>query len=640
MKALQHLNKYLWKYKWRLLLGIFFIILTNVFAVYSPQVINEGIEFLRESNNEIYSTVQEKDKNNPDFDKDEFFDNNTLDVPVSLKWIAQYTGMRLDSAKNINTFEEFLEAISTVAVLLGVLYLIVFFIKGIFLFFTRQTVIVMSRLVEYDLKNEIFDQYQRLSLSFYKRNNTGDLMNRISEDVSKVRMYLGPAIMYTLNLLVMVVLIVAVMITIDVELTLYALAPLPFMSVAVFYVSKIINKKSEKVQRQQSYLSTLVQENISGVRVLKAYNREKYSKHKFAEECDDYKNKSLSLVKVDALFMPIIVMLVGLSTILTIYIGGMKVIEGTLEVERIFQFVFYVNMLTWPFASVGWVTSLVQRAEASQERINEFLRTEPEIKNTATEPEEIKGKIEFRDVSFVYPDSGIKALRKVSFTINPGETVGIIGKTGSGKSTLSALIGRQFDTTSGTIFIDDKAIADTHLYSLRSSIGYVPQEVFLFSDTIYNNIQFGLDQTPPEKVEQAAKDADVHQNILDFPNKYNTLLGERGLNVSGGQKQRISIARAIIKDPKILIFDDCLSAVDTETEEKILSGLRRIMQNKTTLLVSHRVSTIKAADKILVMDDGQIVEHGNHDELISQGGLYAELFEKQQLEQQHTEEEA
>ncbi|MFZ6052618.1 ABC transporter ATP-binding protein [Halocola ammonii] len=634
MKALQHLNKYFWKYKWRFLLGIFFIVLTNIFAVYSPQVINEGVEFLRESDSQVFSTVQEKDRKNPDFNKDDYFDNKTLDIPTSLEYIAKYTGLQVDEAKNINTFDQYLKAISAVAVLLGLLYLVVFLIKGIFLFFTRQTIIVMSRLIEYDLKNEIFDQYQRLNLSFYKRNNTGDLMNRISEDVSKVRMYLGPAIMYTLNLLVMVVLMVSVMITIDVELTLYALAPLPFMSVAVYYVSRTINRKSERVQRQQSRLSTLVQENISGVRVLKAYNREKYSKDYFQAECDDYKEKTLDQVKVDALFMPIIVMLVGLSTVLTIYVGGMKVINGTLEVERIFQFVFYVNMLTWPFASVGWVTSLVQRAEASQERINEFLRTEPEIKNEVQQPEEIKGKIEFRNVSFVYPDSGIKALKEMSFIIKPGETVGIIGRTGSGKSTLSALIGRQFDATEGTVLIDDKPIDQTNLYSLRSSIGYVPQEVFLFSDTIYNNIQFGVDNAGREKVEQAAKDADVHENIMQFPKQYSTLLGERGLNVSGGQKQRISIARAIIKDPKILIFDDCLSAVDTETEEKILGSLRRIMQDKTTLLISHRVSTLKSADKILVMDDGHIVEQGTHESLIEQGGLYAELNEKQLLEQQ------
>ena len=608
--------------------------LTNIFAVYSPQVINEGVEFLRKSDSQVFSTVQEKDRKNPDFNKDDYFDNKTLDIPASLEYIGEITGLKVDEAKNINTFDQYLKAISAVAVLLGLLYLAVFFIKGVFLFFTRQTIIVMSRLIEYDLKNEIYDQYQRLTLSFYKRNNTGDLMNRISEDVSKVRMYLGPAIMYTLNLLVMVVLMVSVMITIDVELTLYALAPLPFMSVAVYYVSRTINRKSERVQRQQSRLSTLVQENISGVRVLKAYNREKYSKDYFQAECDDYKEKTLDQVKVDALFMPIIVMLVGLSTVLTIYVGGMKVINGTLEVERIFQFVFYVNMLTWPFASVGWVTSLVQRAEASQERINEFLRTEPEIKNVVEQPHEIAGKIEFRNVSFVYPDSGIKALKEMSFSVNPGETVGIIGRTGSGKSTLSALIGRQFDATEGTVLIDDKPIEQIHLSSLRSSIGYVPQEVFLFSDTIYNNIQFGVDNASREKVEQAARDADVHENIMQFPKQYDTLLGERGLNVSGGQKQRISIARAIIKDPKILIFDDCLSAVDTETEEKILGSLNRIMQNKTTLLISHRVSTLKSADKILVMDDGHIVEQGTHDSLVEQGGLYAELNEKQLLEQQ------
>ncbi|MDG1271756.1 MAG: ABC transporter ATP-binding protein, partial [Flavobacteriaceae bacterium] len=492
---------------------------------------------------------------------------------------------------------------------------------------------VMSRLIEFDLKNAIFDQYQRLSLGFYKRNNTGDLMNRISEDVSKVRMYLGPAVMYTLNLGVLIVLVVYEMVSIDLELTLYSLLPLPFMSMGIYYVSSIINKRSDAVQFQQSKLSTIVQETMSGIRVLKAYHREEYSTQNFQSESDGYKVKVLDLVKIEALFMPIIVLLVGLSTILTIYIGGMKVINGQLALGAIFQFVFYVNMLTWPFASVGWVTSLVQKAEASQARINEFLDEVPEIMNEADARSEIRGEITFDRVGFTYPESGTAALKDVSFTIRPGETLAIIGRTGSGKSTLANLISRQFEATSGQILVDGKLIREVNLSDLRSSIGAVPQEVFLFSESIKNNIAFGLDDVDQPRIEKAAKMADVHQNIVDFPLGYDTLLGERGINLSGGQKQRISIARAIIKEPKILIFDDCLSAVDTATEEVILSNLKVIMKDKTSVIISHRVSSIKHADKIIVLDQGQVIEAGTHEQLIDTKGAYFELYQKQLLEE-------
>ncbi len=649
MRALLTLNHYFWKYRGKLALGIFFIILTNVFTVFAPLLIGDGVQVLRQANERFFEPIDAFQTNDdaakaadantqgtPEGQsKEELFSKPTdLELPFTLQGLSDVFGISIGATKNISSFSQLQNAILQVGILLAVLYIVAYFLKGVFLFFTRQTIIVMSRLIEYDQKNEIYQHYQELSMGFYKRNRTGDLMNRISEDVSKVRMYLGPAVMYTLNLVVLIVLVVSVMLFIDWELTLYALLPLPFMSVCIYYVSSTINKRSEQVQRQQSRLSTIVQESMSGIRVLKAYHREENSNRHFSEESDLYKMKALSLVKVDALFMPIIVLLVGLSTILTIYIGGQKVIAGELGVEHIFSFVFFVNQLTWPFASVGWVTSLVQKAEASQERINEFLDTKPEITNSAEEAPKINGEIEFRNVSFVYPDSGIRALKDVSFHISPGETLAIIGRTGSGKSTIANLIARQFDPSQGEVLLDGKPLPEHNLYQLRSSIGYVPQEVFLFSDSIRENIAFGLDHTDDAEVIQAAKDAQVHQNIEDFPKQYDTRLGERGINLSGGQKQRISIARAIIKNPQILMFDDCLSAVDTETEEAILNNLKRIMQGKTSIIISHRVSSIKHADRILVMDNGEIIERGTHEELVEADGTYAELYRKQLLEEQ------
>lgn len=614
-------------------MGLVFIIFTNIFAVYTPEIIKEGISVLEDTNEQVFIPAQESIAENPELDKEELIKAGELDMPESLELIGRTLNIDTQKISVYNDKAELVSAIVKIGLLLSVLYLVIYFIKGIFLFFTRQTIIVMSRLIEYDLKNEIFDHYQQLSPSFYKRNNTGDIMNRISEDVSKVRMYLGPAVMYTLNLFFLVILVVGFMMRIDVELTLYALTPLPILSVSIFFISRLINRKSEKVQRQQSYLSTLVQESISGIRVLKAYNREKRFKAFFGDESDEYKKRTLEVVKVEALFMPIIMLLVGLSTILSIYIGGVKVIEGQLKVAEIFQFVFYVNMLTWPFASVGWVTSLVQQAEASQQRINEFLHTTPDILNLGTHKEDIKGKIEFKDVHFSYPDSGIEALKGVSFEIEPGQTLAILGRTGSGKSTIANLMCRLYESTEGDILIDNLPIHQHDLYKLRSETGYVPQEVFLFSESIRNNIQFGVDDASEERVVQAAKDADIHSNIIDFPKSYDTILGERGINLSGGQKQRVSIARAIIKNPSILIFDDCLSAVDTETEEKILQSLKGIMANKTSVIISHRVSSVKNADKIIVLDDGMIVEEGTHDKLMAAEGIYADLYQKQLLEE-------
>ncbi len=502
-------------------------------------------------------------------------------------------------------------------------------------FIMRQTFIVASRRMEYDLKNEIYQQYQRLSLNFYKKNRTGDLMNRISEDVSKVRMYLGPAIMYSITTLTLFVVVIWYMVNTAPLLTLYTLAPLPFLSFAIYKLSVAIHNRSTIVQQYLSKLNTFTQETFSGISVIKSYGLEPRTNQDFEVLSNGSKEKNLNLVKVQAFFFPLMVLLIGVSNTVVIYIGGKQVISGEIEnIGIIVEFLLYVNMLTWPVAIVGWVTSIVQQAEASQKRINEFLKQEPQIKNHQESSVEIQGNIEFKNVTFTYEDTNITALKNISFKVERGETLAIIGKTGSGKSTILELIGRLYDVDHGTILIDGENIQDHNLYSLRDSIGYVPQDAFLFSDSIRSNIMFGKTNATEEEVIEAAKNASVHKNIKGFSKGYDTVLGERGITLSGGQKQRVSIARAIIHDPQILLFDDSLSAVDTETEEEILQNLFRISKTKTTIIVSHRISSVKNADRIIILQDGAVVQEGKHQKLIQEEGYYKELYAKQLSEKE------
>lgn len=594
MKELKYLNKYLLKYKWHLVFGTLFVIISNAFQIIPAQLVRHSIDLVVDNIN-VYGAFDQLDL------QQNFFSVFAFGILV-------YAG----------------------------LILLMALLRGVFLYFVRQTLIVMSRHIEYDLKNEIFEHYQSLPLSFYRRNNTGDLMNRISEDVTRVRMYLGPAIMYGLTLITLFFMLIPIMFSISVTLTWYALSPLPLLSLSIFLVNNKIEKRSEEIQKSQSRLSTFVQEAFSGIRVLKSFNRENESITKFDAESEGYRNQSMKLTAVQSLFFPLIMGLVGLSTILTVYAGSSLVINGAgnLTLGNIAEFIIYVNLLTWPVTSLGWTSSLVQRAEASQKRINEFLRTTSNIISEKDIVREIEGKIEFRNVSFTYPDTGIKALRDISFRVNPGESLAIIGTTGSGKSTIANLISRLYDVREGEILIDDIPIRHYNLNNLRSQIGYVPQDVFLFSDTIYNNIGFGMMDPEESKIFQAAKDADVYENITAFPQGFETRIGERGITLSGGQKQRVSIARAVVREPKILMLDDALSAVDTKTENNILNSLKRIMMGRTTIIISHRVSSAKLANKIVVLVDGRIVEVGTHESLIEKEGMYRDLFEKQgQLEE-------
>ncbi|HEY5691709.1 MAG TPA: ABC transporter ATP-binding protein [Cyclobacteriaceae bacterium] len=589
MKELRYLNKYLLKYKWHIIWGTVFVIISNIFQILPAQMVRHAIDLVID-NIRIY------------------------------KSFAQLTVQK-------NFFEIFAYGILVYALLILVMALL----RGIFLYFVRQTLIVMSRLIEYDLKNEIFEHYQTLPLSFYRKNNTGDLMNRISEDVGRVRMYLGPSIMYGLQLFTLFFMLIPIMFSISPMLTWYSLIPLPILSFSIYYVNNIIERRSEQIQKRQSRLSTFVQEAFSGIRVLKSFTRENESITNFSEESNEYKRQSLKLTMVQALFFPLITGLIGLSTVLAVYAGGVEVINGSLTFGNIAEFIIYVNLLTWPVASLGWTSSLIQRAEASQKRINEFLKTKTDIVSEENLEKEIEGKIEFKNVTFKYLDTGIVALKNVSFIINPGESLAIIGTTGSGKSTISNLIGRLYDATDGQVLIDDIPIKKYDLVSIRSQMGFVPQDVFLFSDTIYNNIGFGITAEDEEKVKQAARDADVYDNIMDFPQGFMTRVGERGITLSGGQKQRVSIARAIAREPKILVLDDALSAVDTNTENTILNSMKKIMKDRTSIIISHRVSSAKLANKIIVLDDGEVVEEGTHDSLFAKPGAYRDLYEKQML---------
>jgi len=585
MKALLHLNKYFWNYRYRLILGLIFIFISNIFGLYPPIYIGEVFNIISDALNEK-----------------SYSDNQVQNL-----------------IKNQLTYYVFLVLAFAMC-------------KGLFMFFMRQTIIVMSRIIEYDLKNEIYDHYQRLSLSFYKRNKTGDLMNRISEDVSRVRMFLGPAILYSTNLIISIALIIPKMASISPKLTLYALSPLPILVIAIYKVSSVMNIKSEIVQRQLSKLSSISQETFSGIRVIKSYNQENFVQNQFMDAAQDYKHKNLDLVRVNALFFPLMILLIGLSTLFTIYIGGLEAIAGHIQVGDIATFVIYVNMLTWPVASLGWVTSIVQRSAASQKRINEFLQEEPEIKNPISESSKIFGDIKFEKVSFTYEDTGIQAIKNISFTIKQGETLGIIGSIGSGKSTVAELLCRISDVTSGTISIGGENIKNVNLYDLRSAIGYVPQESFLFSDSIYNNIAFGKKECTEDEVIHAAQKAGIYNNIKQFKNQFKTIIGERGVTLSGGQKQRLSIARALIRKPKFMLLDDSLSAVDTKTEELILNNIKKQSQNNTCIIISHRISSIKHADQIILLKQGEILEQGDHNTLVNKNGEYNRIFKKQLAE--------
>ncbi|MFS4467328.1 ABC transporter ATP-binding protein [Maribacter sp. 2210JD10-5] len=583
MKELKHLNKYFKKYSGKLLIGIIITIIARLFQLVMPSYVNKTITVVEQF---IKSEIAKGD------------------------------------AKSLLT--EYILIIVGAALL-----------SGFFTFLMRQTIINVSRYIEYDLKNEVFDHYQVLNLNFYKKNRTGDLMNRISEDVNQVRLYAGPAIMYGIQTLTLFACLIPLMFIKAPTLAAYTLLPLPILSVLIYKISKIIHKRSTAVQEYLSSLSTFTQEVFSGVSVIKAYALEPQTNAELQVLANEGKDKSMSLAKVNAWFFPLMILLIGVSNILVIYIGGIQYINGKIGVGLIAEFILYVNMLTWPVAIVGWLTSIIQRAEASQKRINQFLEQEPELKETLAEPHSIRGKIEFKNVSFTYDDTEITALKNLSFTINEGETAAILGKTGSGKSTILDLVARLYDVSDGEILIDDKPIKKIGLTTLREAIGAVPQDAFLFSDSIKNNIKFGRHNATDAEIVKVAKDAVVHENIEGFSKKYDTILGERGITLSGGQKQRVSIARALMKDPKIYLFDDCLSAVDTETEEEILSNLKKASNNRTTLIVSHRVSSAKNADKILVLDDGKLLQEGTHEELNAIEGYYKELYENQLAEKEN-----
>ncbi len=593
MKALLALNPYIWTYNKHLFLGIFFVVISNIFTVYPAQIVRQALNM----------------------------------VGDMLEFYGLVAGSSLVDRLNDILFNSLF--------LFAGLVILMALIRGFFLFLTRQTLIVMSRLIEYDLRNDLYRHFQDMSLSFYRRKRTGDLMARITEDISRVRMYLGPGIMYTINAISLTIVVISTMVMVNPELTLYTLLPLPILSYLIYYVESTIQNRSEKIQRQLSKLTTFTQEIFSGIRVVKAYVKEKESSLKFSKECDDYKDKSLHLAKIEATFYPLVVILVGLSTVLTIWIGSEKVISGSLSIGNIAEFVIYIGILTWPIVAIGWVTTMIQRAAASQVRLNQLLAERPEMKFVENSIEIKHAEIEFKEVGFRYPDTGIQAVKGVSFKLRPGQKLGIIGPTGSGKTTLCALIPRMFEIDEGEIYLSGLPIQTYSKAALRESIGYAPQDVFLFSDTIHDNIAFGKPQASEEEVRQAASSSSIYKSIVNFPQQFETMVGERGVTLSGGQKQRISIARAWIRQPKILILDDVLSAVDTSTEEEILNHLRLYRRDKrevAIIMVAHRISCIQDSDLIIVLEDGQITESGTHQELLKINGYYKRIYEKQLLE--------
>ncbi|MFL2610359.1 MAG: ABC transporter ATP-binding protein [Flavobacteriaceae bacterium] len=584
MKELKYLNKYLLKYKTNLLLGFFIIIIARILLLFTPGLIRNSVNVI-----------------------DEFRKGNVTDIEIVQTELIE------------NIFLILLAAISA----------------GIFTFLTRQTIINVSRYVEFDLKNEIYNQYQKLSLSFYKKNQTGDLMNRISEDVSRVRMYVGPAIMYSTNTITLLIITFFYMYKQSPELTLYTVSPLPILSFTIYKLSRIINIKSKIVQESLSNLSSFTQEIFTGIKIVKSYSMQASNTDKFEEISQVNKENQVSLAKMQALFFPLMILLIGVSNIFVIYIGGKQYLDGSIEsIGIIAEFIIYVNMLTWPVASLGWISSIVQQAEASQKRINEFLIEKSEIKNVKNGIKKVNGKIEFKNIFFKYTDSNVQALSGISFVIKPKSSLGIIGVTGSGKTTALKLITRSYNISSGEILLDDHSLNKIDLIHLRENIGVVPQDSFLFSDTIINNIRFGNEKASKKEIEKVCEIAGIHKEILKFKDQYNTMLGERGVNLSGGQKQRVCIARALVKKPKILIMDDCLSALDTETEEKIIKSLNEFIKDTTTIISSHRISSIQNLDKIIVLNDGKIIQKGSHEELINENGYYKQLYFKQLTEKE------
>ena len=593
MGALSHINQYFWKYKWLLLLGIIFTLFSNFFGVFPAQLVRYALDLVTETIN-IYFL---------------------------------FKGFSLQKA--------FYEIFGFTLFFYGGLIMLMAILKGVFLFLVRQTLIVMSRHIEFELKNEIYTHYQSLPLSFYRQQNTGDLMARISEDVGKVRMYVGPSMMYGLNLITVFILVIYSMWQVNQKLMWYVLMPLPILSLSIYYVNSVIIRKSEEIQAALSQISTFAQEAFSGIRVLKSFVRERKSVESFTEASSAYRSKSLGLVKVDSLFTPLIALLVGFSTILVVYIGSQEVIAGRMTVGNITEFIMYVFMLTWPVTALGWTSSQIQRAAASQKRINEFLEAKSELTTGQQIRQEIIGNWEFKDVCFAYPGSDRFVLEKVNMTIAAGESVALLGQTGSGKSTVALLMARFYDPSSGEILLDGISLKDWDMAWVRSFVGFVPQDVFLFSTSISENIRFGNDSLTQESIEIAAKQADVYDNIMEFPDQFETILGERGITLSGGQKQRVSIARALAKNPKMLILDDCLSAVDTHTEHTILENLKQITQGKSSLIISHRVSSARLANRIFVLFDGSIMESGSHEFLMERKSLYFDLYQQQLNEELH-----